>query len=114
MRNSTTENTGRLANVLIMLLLLTPDSVFALGQVEVVEAESTIVPAERYPSDGYFDAVSDRKSRAQIFDSNAPAAVASAAATNTDILLQYIYMFHFAFEYPELGIGYFHGTDIRW
>ena len=88
MRNSTTENTGRLANVLIMLLLLTPDSVFALGQVEVVEAESTIVPAERYPSDGYFDAVSDRKSRAQIFDSNAPAAVASAAATNTDILLQ--------------------------
>ena len=87
MRNSTTENTGRLANVLIMLLLLTPDSVFALGQVEVVEAESTIVPAERYPSDGYFDAVSDRKSRAQIFDSNAPAAVASAA-TNTDILLQ--------------------------
>lgn len=92
MRNSTTESTGRLANVLIMLLLLTPDSVFALGQVEVVEAESTIVPAERYPSDGYFDAVSDRKSRAQIFDSNAPApapaAVASAAATNTDILLQ--------------------------
>jgi tol-pal system protein YbgF len=88
MRNSTTENTGRLANVLIMLLLLTPDSVFALGQVEVVEAESTIVPAERYPSDGYFDAVSDRKNRAQIFDSNAPAAVASAAATNTDILLQ--------------------------
>ena len=87
MRNSTTESTGRLANVLIMLLLLTPDSVFALGQVEVVEAESTIVPAERYPSDGYFDAVSDRKSRAQIFDSNAPAAVASAA-TNTDILLQ--------------------------
>ena len=87
MRNSTTENTGRLANVLIMLLLLTPDSVFALGQVEVVEAESTIVPAERYPSDGYFDAVSDRKGRAQIFDSNAPAAVASAV-TNTDILVQ--------------------------
>tara|TARA_S200000501_G_scaffold344092_1_gene355568 strand:+ start:10017 stop:10835 length:819 start_codon:yes stop_codon:yes gene_type:complete len=60
---------------------------FALGQIEVVEAESTIVPAEQYPRDGYFDALSDQQSNTQIFDDTTSAAV-SSAASDADILLQ--------------------------
>ena len=87
MRNTTIKSPHQLASVLLILLSLGPSYVFALGQVEVVEAESTIVPAERYPRDGYFDTLSDQQSNAQIFGDNTPAAV-SSVASDTDILLQ--------------------------
>ena len=74
-----------MATILFILLSLGPS--YVLGQVEVVEAESTIVPAERYPRDGYFDALSDQQSNAQIFGDNTPAAV-SSVASDADILLQ--------------------------
>ncbi len=87
MRNTTIKSAGQLSGVLFILLSLGPSYVFALGQVEVVEAESTVVPVQRYSNDSYVDTVSDQQSNAQIFGDTTPAAV-SSVASDADILLQ--------------------------
>ena len=87
MGNTMTKSAGQLARVLFILSLLGSSYAFALGQVEVVEAESTIVTAERYQRDEYFDALSDQQSNDEIFGDTTPDAVVSAAS-DVDILLQ--------------------------
>lgn len=79
--NEAAKRFGISLSLCVMLFFL--ELPHAFGQVEVIEGESTIVPAERYSSDEYFDKIADRHS------SLTPTNEAlSLAASDSDILMQ--------------------------